>query len=183
MKKVFIALLVAIGFISFQSSAQIKVDLNIGSQPLWGPTGYNHVDYYYLPDIESYYNVPNKQFMYFDNGRWNTSTRLPARYSTYNLYNGYKVVVNSKDAYKNFDNDKVRYAKYKKVKGQKIIRYSDDPRYYVIKGHPHGMPPGQAKKMYSKRKGSENWKEKGENEEREKDHDNGNKKEGKKGKH
>ncbi|WP_316840010.1 hypothetical protein [Pedobacter gandavensis] len=150
MKRLFITLLLAIGFISLRSSAQVSINVNIGSQPLWGPVGYDYVDYYYLPDVESYYYVPKRQFIYFDNGRWNFSVSLPSRYRGYDLYNGYKVVINSRDAYRNFDNDRVRYAKYKKVKGQKAIRYSDDPRYYEVKGHPHGMPPGQAKKMHSK---------------------------------
>ncbi|MGY3054135.1 hypothetical protein ACVWYG_002338 [Pedobacter sp. UYEF25] len=158
MKKIFLTLLVAIGFISLKSSAQVSINANIGSQPLWGPVGYDHVDYYYLPDVESYYSVPKRQFVYLDNGRWNFSRSLPSRYRGYDLYNGYKVVINSRDAYHNFDNDRVRYGKYKKVKRQKAIKYSDDPRYYVVKGHPHGMPPGQAKKIYSKGNGAGNWK-------------------------
>ena len=47
-----------------QSSAQVRINVNIGAQPLWGPIGYQHVDYYYLPDIESYYYVPTRQFIY-----------------------------------------------------------------------------------------------------------------------
>lgn len=151
MKKILITLIAALGFISSQSSAQVTLRANISSQPLWGPIGYNHVDYYYLPDVESYYYVPKKQFIYSDNGKWNYSASLPSRYRGYNLYNGYKVVINSSDAYHNFDSDRVRYARYKKVKGQKAIKYSKDSRYYVVKGHPHGMPPGQAKKVYSRR--------------------------------
>ena len=158
MKKIFITLLVAIGFISFQSSAQVSINVNIGSQPLWGPVGYDHVNYYYLPDVESYYYVPKKQFIYLDNGRWKFSRSLPPRYRGYDLYNGYKVVINSRNAYHHFDSDRLRYARYKKVKGQKAIRYSNDPRYHEIKGNPHGMPPGQAKKIHSKGKGSGNRK-------------------------
>lgn len=148
MKHFFITLLIVTGMTSFRSVAQVSLNVNVGSQPLWGPVGYDHVDYYYLPDVESYYDVPKKQFIYMDNGKRIFSRTLPSRYSGYNLYNGYKVVVNSRDAYRNFDHDRVRYAKYKKVKGQKVIRYSDDPRYYVIKGHPKGMAPGQAKKVH-----------------------------------
>lgn len=158
MKRIFITLLVAIGLISFRSSAQVSINVNIRSQPLWGPVGYDYVDYYYLPDVESYYYVSKRQFIYLNNGRWNFSVSLPSRYRGYDLYNGYKVVINSRDAYHNFDNDRVRYAKYKKVKGQKAIRYSDDPRYYVVKGHPHGTPPGQAKKIHSKGNGTGYWK-------------------------
>lgn len=152
MKRICITLLVVIGLISFRSTAQVSINVNIGSQPLWGPVGYDYVNYYYLPDIESYYYVPKRQFIYMNKGQWIFSASLPSRYSGYDLYNGYKVVINSSRPYDHFDNDRVRYAKYKKVRNQKVIRYSDDPRYYVVKGHPHGMPPGQAKKNHPKGK-------------------------------
>ena len=153
MKKIMLTLFALVLLISFRASAQVSINVNIGSQPLWGPVGYDHVDYYYLPDVESYYYVPKKQFIYRDNGRWIFSMALPSRYRGYDLYSGYKVVVNSRNAYHNFDRDRVVYAKYKKRSGQRVIRYSDDPRYYVVKGHPHGLPPGQAKKQYSNGKG------------------------------
>ena len=113
-KLLLLSLLGVIGFLPYHASAQISVNINIGSQPLWGPVGYDHVDNYYLPDIESYYNVPKKQFSYREGNRWIFSSSLPSRYSGYDLYNGYKVVVNSSDPYRNFDNDRVKYAKYKK---------------------------------------------------------------------
>src|SRR6478735_10855999 len=100
MKQIFlIALLGMMGLIPFQSSAQVSVNVNIGSQPAWGPVGYDHVDYYYLPDIESYYYVPKRQFVYLSNNNWVFSTRLPSRYRHYDLYSGYKVVINSPSPY------------------------------------------------------------------------------------
>lgn len=160
MKKLLLTLFVLTGLLYFPSAAQVSVNVNIGSQPLWGPVGHDYAEYYYLPDVESYYYVPKRQFIYMDNGRWNFSLSLPARYRGYDLYNGYKVVINSRNAYNNFANDRIRYAKFKKVKGQKVIKYSDDPRYFVVKGHPHGMPPGQAKKMFPS-KGNGKWKDHG----------------------
>lgn len=149
MKRILVTFLVVFSLISLRSSAQVSINVNIGSQPLWGPVGYDYVDYYYLPEVESYYYVPRRQFVYLSNGRWIFSASLPSRYRGYDLYSGYKVVVNGRNAYLNFNNDRVRYARYKKVHNQKAIRYSNDPRYYVIKGHPHGIPPGQAKKVFS----------------------------------
>ncbi|WP_316752387.1 hypothetical protein [Pedobacter gandavensis] len=151
MKKLIImSLLGVMGILPFRAAAQISLNINIGSQPLWGPVGYDHVEYYYLPDVESYYYVPKQQFIYQDRGKWIFSRTLPSRYRNYDLYNGYKVVVNSRDPYRNFDNDRRQYARYKNVRTQQVIRNSNDKRYYVVKGHPHGMPPGQAKK-YSTR--------------------------------
>lgn len=136
-KLILLGILGVIGFLPYRASAQISVNLNIGSQPLWGPVGYDYVDYYYLPDIESYYNVSNRQFIYMDGGRWIFSTSLPSRYRGYDLYSGYKVVVNSRDPYRNFDSDRIRYSRYRSVRTQSVIRYSHDPRYYVVKGHPY----------------------------------------------
>ena len=137
-KLIVLGLLGVIGWMPYRAAAQVSISLNIGSQPLWGPVGYDYVDNYYLPDIECYYNVPRRQFIYMDNSRWIYSSSLPSRYRGYDLYNGYKVVVNSRDPYRNFDRDRISYARYRNVRSQQVIRYSRDPRYYVIKGHPHG---------------------------------------------
>lgn len=122
-------------------NAQVSVNVNLGAQPVWGPTGYNHVDYYYLPDIETYYYVPRRQFVYQNNGKWMFTSALPSRYSGYNLNNGYKVVLNTPRPYLSFKDHKVKYAKYKSYKGkQSIIRYSNDPKYFKTKGHPKYSP-------------------------------------------
>ena len=138
MKKFFLILLVATGsIISKPATAQVSVSVNIGSQPTWGPVGYDYVEYYYLPDIETYYYVPKHQFVYLSNGQWIYSTSLPSRYRSYNLYSGYKVVINEPRPYLNFTTHRVTYAKYKGNNGREvIIRNSDDPKYYVVKGHP-----------------------------------------------
>ena len=132
-----VLLLAAGSVISKPAAAQVSVNINIGSQPTWGPVGYDYVEYYYLPDIETYYYVPKRQFVYLSNGRWVFVTSLPARYRSYNLYNGYKVVINEPRPYLKFKTHKVTYAKYKGNNGrQVIIRNSNDPKYYVVKGHP-----------------------------------------------
>ena len=58
MKKIiFIILLCTFGLLSQKSNAQISLKINIVSQPIWGPEGYDYVEYYYLPEIDVYYNV------------------------------------------------------------------------------------------------------------------------------
>ena len=139
------------------ANAQVGLNVNIGSQPLWGPTGYDHVDYYYLPDVESYYPVPKRQFVYLNNGNWVFNNSLPARYANYNLYNGYKVVVNGDRPYLNFKNDKVKYVKFKNWGGkQGVIKNSNNKKYYAVKGHP-GAGNGQVKKVVAG-KGNGNYK-------------------------
>lgn len=136
MKKLLLfVFLVMMGFIPMKSSAQVQVNINIGSQPLWGPVGYDYVDYYYLPEIESYYYVPSRQFVYLNNGSWIFSLNLPTRYRNYDLYSGYKVVMNEPKPYLHFSNHKVKYTKYKSNHSQKVIARSNNPKYYVVKGH------------------------------------------------
>ena len=101
-------------FASAQTShAQVRVGLNIniGDQPSWRPSGYNYAEYYYMPDIETYYYVPQRQFIYLSNGRWVFSALLPAQYRNYDLYNGYKVVINRPNAYRYFEEDRYRYGR------------------------------------------------------------------------
>ncbi len=125
MKKVLLAMLFVSSFF-FADKANAQINVNIGLQPAWGPTGYQYVDYYYLPDIETYYYVPSKQFIYLNNGKWIYSAGLPSQYRTYNLYNGYKVVVNEPKPYLQHAAYKVKYAKYKGSNGkQKSIKYNN----------------------------------------------------------
>jgi hypothetical protein len=119
------------------SRAQVNVNVNIGAQPLWGPTGYDVVEYYYLPDVQMYYYVPSHQFIYLNGSNWVFARSLPARYRGYDLYSGYKVVINEPKPYLHFDAHKVKYASYKGARGkQVVIRDSKEPKYFVVKGHP-----------------------------------------------
>jgi hypothetical protein len=101
-------------FASTANHAQVSVSVNIGTPPLWGPVGYSQVQYYYLPDVQAYYDVRTTQFIYFGNGAWIRSSHLPRQYRNYDLYGGYKVVLNDyhgKTPYNNFKKHKTRYYK------------------------------------------------------------------------
>jgi len=138
MKKViFISLMSAACLLCKPVAAQVSVSINIGAQPVWGPAGYDYVEYYYIPDIEAYYYVPSRKYIYLNSGRWIFTPTLPYRYRGYNIYNGYKVVINEPRPYLHFTTHKVVYAKYKGNNGrQVIIKNSNNPKYYVVKGHP-----------------------------------------------
>ena len=86
--------LVALGIVLFfagAASAQVSVRFNVGLQPQWAPAGYEDSRYYYLPDVESYYDVENSMFIYYEGNSWVHRSYLPNRYRNYDLYNGYKV--------------------------------------------------------------------------------------------
>ena len=111
-------------FLAITTQGQIKVNLDLGRPPNWGPVGYSKAQYYYLPDVQSYYDVPSSRFIYLRNGSWFRSAALPPQYRGYDLYNGYKVVLTDykgKTPYTYFKNHKVKYYKGYKGKPQKSI--------------------------------------------------------------
>lgn len=131
MKKILLAASVLVGVLFFgKAESQINISINIGSQPAWGPSGYNHVDYYYLPDINSYYNVNTAQFIYLQGNKWRYAKRLPNRYRHYDVYNSYKVVVNRPNPYQNNRLDVSNYSQYKgRHNSQPILRDSRGANY------------------------------------------------------
>ncbi|GEP91576.1 hypothetical protein SAMN05660909_03662 [Chitinophaga terrae (ex Kim and Jung 2007)] len=124
-----LGVLLLFGWSVNQSFAQVSVNINIGSQPAWGPVGYDYAQYYYMPDIDAYYSIPKRQFIYLDGGRWVFARSLPSHYH-YDLDRGYKVVINDRDPWLRNDVYRVKYSNYKGWYGkQTIIRDSRDPKY------------------------------------------------------
>ncbi len=142
-------------FFAVSSEAQISVNINLGTPPQWGPSGYTDVRYYYLPDVEAYYDVPSSKFIYFNGVSWIHSSRLPSRYRNYDLYSGYKVVMtdyHGKTPYSYFKEHKSKYAKGYRGKPQKnygerpVQKSSHDKKY--SKGNSkenHGNGKGKKK--------------------------------------
>ena len=135
MKKLFLIFALFIGAMLYKAEAQIHVNVNIGNQPVWGPVGYDYVDYYYLPDLDVYYNVPRQQFVYFDFGRWIFAASLPSRFGQYDLFNTYKVVINERNPWLRNTYYRNQYRGYR-GRQQSIIRDSRDQKYFVIRNHP-----------------------------------------------
>ncbi len=134
MKKLFtlVLLLTTLAAVSpAQAQVKLNVNINIGNQPVWGPVGYDYVEYYYLPDIDVYYYVPERRFIYLEGNRWIFAASLPGRYRGFDIYTGYKVVINEPRPYLRGDVYRVKYAPYKGGRGprQVIIRDSHDNRY------------------------------------------------------
>lgn len=117
-------------FLLFTSiEAQISVNVQLGSQPSWGPSGYTNVNYYYLPDVQAYYDIRASKFIYFNRGKWYKSSHLPSHYRNYDLYNGYKVVLtdyHGNSPYTYFNDHKVKYYKGYKGKPQKSIGHKNN---------------------------------------------------------
>ncbi|MBA3898724.1 MAG: hypothetical protein H0X62_00705 [Bacteroidetes bacterium] len=114
-----------IGIVLLLSGAlRAQVQVNVGTPPQWGPAGYSGVRYYYLPDVEAYYDVHSSMFIYPSSGKWVRNAHLPKRYRSYDLYSGYKVVMsdyNGKTPYANHKSYKVKYHKGYKGGAQSTI--------------------------------------------------------------
>jgi hypothetical protein len=116
MKKVKLILLLVLISVGITTKAQVHVNVNLGAPPVWGPTVTTE-EYYYLPDIQSYYDIRQSQFIYLNNGTWIRSNSLPRRYKTYNLNTGQVIVINDyhgSSPYINYKTHKVKYVSQKK---------------------------------------------------------------------
>jgi hypothetical protein len=138
MKTIKIAIAGLFLLVANATQAQVSVNVNIGTPPAWGPSGYSEMEYYYLPDVEAYYDVRASQFIYFGGGRWVRATRLPRQYRNYDLYGGYKVVLNDyhgRTPYTYFDRHRVKY--YKGYHGAPQRPYRPRPVYGYNDRHDH----------------------------------------------
>lgn len=109
------------------ANAQVSVNVNLGTPPVWAPANPVKVQYYYLPEIDSYYDVPSKKFIYIRNGVWVRSVNLPGRYKNHKL-RGSKIIYLTD--YKG--NAPYKYHKSHKVKylpnGNVIIKNKKGPQ-------------------------------------------------------
>lgn len=141
MKKLTLTALILAGAFAWSNTvnAQVKVNVNVDVQPVWGPVGYDYVEYYYLPDLEMYYYVPGKQYVYRSGNRWIRSKTLPERYRNFDFYKAHKVVINENKPYLHHNDNASKYATFRDKHDQQPIRDSHDKRYFSNKNHPeHG---------------------------------------------
>lgn len=99
-------------------------NFDLVSPPSWGPVGYPDARYYYLPDVESYYDIYAEQFICNIDGGWLHRTRLPSPNRNYDLYDGYKIVMEDYKGsapYKFFQDQKIKYPKGYRGPAQKTI--------------------------------------------------------------
>ena len=138
MKKIIFSVLLLLSVLP-AAKAQVSLQINIGEQPVWGPVGYDHVDYYYIPDADAYYDVPHRQYVYYDNRTWVRSGELPPQYRDIDIYRVHKVVVNERDPWMYNDRYRQQYTQYRGKYDQHPIRDSREERYWANPGHPeHG---------------------------------------------
>ena len=70
------------------AQAQVGVNINIGT-PAWGPQVPYGTQYYYIPEIDGYYDLYNQQYIVYQDGYW---VPLPELYG-YDPYQFHPVIV------------------------------------------------------------------------------------------
>ena len=131
LKLIVVGLLVS--FVS-NTQAQISFSVNIGTPPAWGPEVEADVRYYYLPDVDAYYDLNTSMFVYCYNGNWIHRRHLPARFRNYDLYQGHKVVVrdyrgDAPYTYCNYHKNRAKGHNYERLierNGRQNYRYSEN---------------------------------------------------------
>ena len=121
-------------FSLYTANAQVSVNVNIGTPPVWAPPHPVVTQYYYLPAIDVYYDVPQEQFIYLNNGAWIRSVNLPYRYRNYQLQ-GSNVV---------YLTDYRGDAPYRYHKSHKV-------KYYKDNGYHKGNGKGKGKGKWKNR--------------------------------
>lgn len=113
MNKLQITLAAFILMFTLQTNAQFSVSVNLGSRPQY----HNHCDkddevrYYYLPEIEAYYDVNSASFIYHSPRGWIRTAYLPEYCRNYDVNRGYKVGISytGRNPYVNFNYDRQKY--------------------------------------------------------------------------
>ena len=176
-KKILIALLVLLfsGINSMDANSlkkEVKRNINSigiwqgGGPPPWAPAHGKRakVRYYYIPEIEVYYDLVLGEFVWWNGFTWSFSMTLPAPYATFNLYTSHRVVL---DYYGNYPwynhtfyrvkypSHKVKYSNSKVVNKNYYGKHKSSPGNNVEhhKGKVEHKDKGKGKvKGHSKRK-------------------------------
>ncbi|MBH8559549.1 hypothetical protein I7X13_15925 [Hymenobacter sp. BT442] len=97
-------------------AAQAQINVNINTAPPVVVGAPADAQYYYVPEINGYYDVPARRYVVQRNGKWARVERIDG-YDPRNFHPQY-------------------------------IEYRGAEPWTYRGGNPHGLPPGQAKKMY-----------------------------------
>ena len=124
-------------FMAASLPAQVSVSVNIGGRPDWGPVGYTQANYYYLPDVEAYYNVRESNFIYANNGTWIAARTLTTRYRNYDLYRGPKIVLIDYRGNRPYTYFKTHRVKYRGYRPQTVIVKETHHHHYDKKQYKH----------------------------------------------
>ncbi|WP_461452605.1 hypothetical protein [Mucilaginibacter sp.] len=67
--------------------------------PVYADAVYNNDDYYYLPDVDAYYNISQQCYYYFDGDNWTSAAFLPGEYHDFDWRNARRYEVREPHPY------------------------------------------------------------------------------------
>lgn len=140
MKNLKIILLVALFSVANSIYSQVSVNINLGTPPVWAPANAVAVQYYYLPEIGVYYDVPAERYIYMRNGSWLRSAALPAQYRYYDLRHGRTVYLTDYRGNAPYKYYKTHKVKYGKPHGNSKVKFKGN------NGNHNGHSKGRGKK-------------------------------------
>jgi hypothetical protein len=163
MNKLQITLAASILMFTLQASAQFSVSVNLGTRPQYHDRYENQVSYYYLPEIEAYYDVNSAVFIYNGPRGWVRTTYLPEYCRDYDVNRGYKVAVNyaGRNPYVNFNYDRQKYYR------------NNDRNYREEYYQPRNRRNDYAAVSYNKRNDDNRWNHNRSQHERGREHGHG----------
>jgi hypothetical protein len=131
------------------SKAQVSFSVHIGTPPVWAPPAYAHtVRYYYIPEMDCYYDASRSGYYYNNGGSWVFSAYAPAAYRGYDVGRFHHIVVNynGNRPYDYFRGQRYAYVQryhrgepvreYRRVSYAPRERWGDDG--YERRGHEDG---------------------------------------------
>jgi hypothetical protein len=89
-EKVFLLMLLFTGFISNAQTADTKTE-----QPTETKT--TEIRYYYFPNLEAYFDLQDKVYLFKEDGEWVEAEELPKNFGGYSLYNKVRVTITDYD--------------------------------------------------------------------------------------
>jgi len=129
MKKLIITSAIALsGLIYNTANAQIRIHLGLhfGPRPVvyepakvvvaqpveyCEPANYNgNEDYYYLPEVDAYYSIPNQCYYYNDGGQWVSAAYLPGGYRDFDWRTARRFEVRAPRPFMHDDYYRTRYS-------------------------------------------------------------------------
>lgn len=126
-------------------AAQAQVNINI-TPPSWGPAVPAGSQYYYIPEAQTFYDVPARQYVVRRDGRWIRTNSL-AGYDTGTFH---PVVIDYVGAqpWVRYDEYRAKYPRGGNPSNGALPPGQAKKRGYPANPSNGGLPPGQAKKMY-----------------------------------
>ncbi|WPU96769.1 hypothetical protein SNE25_14690 [Mucilaginibacter sabulilitoris] len=130
MKKLIILSAIAMGAVFYTNNASAQISIHLGvnipvhrvyvpaprpvvveEAPVYDDADYGD-DYYYLPEVEAYYSVPNHCYYYNNGSAWISAAYLPGAYRDYNWRTAVRYEVRASRPYLRHDFYRSRWGGY-----------------------------------------------------------------------